>query len=353
MPKLLFAVGGTGGHLFPAQALARDLKHKRSDLEILFAGGRLGSNLFFNKQQFPFREVTSGSPLRTHPIKAALQIGRGILESFDLIKDFTPDLIIGFGSFYSFPLLAVARLKKIPYILVESNVLPGRVNRLFSAKAHLSAIQYEETANFLKGSTASAKMPFWSEEPLYLAPADARKNYQLEPELFTLLVFGGSQGAEVINRAVADLQLNIPFQVLHLCGRNQDADALASRYKERGIIACVKHFEEQMHLAWRAADLAICRAGAGTMAEMEAFAVPAILIPWPGATDRHQHKNAQTMEKIGGALLHEESDIDKLAGKVHHALERLPKMQENLKAFRAREIEGLDALVLNYLLGMR
>lgn len=349
--KILFAVGGTGGHLFPAQALARDLKELCSEVEILFGGGRLGSNLFFHKMKFPFREVTSSSPFRTHPVKAALQIGRGILESFDLIKEFSPDLIIGFGSFYSFPILVTARLKRIPYILVESNVLPGRVNRIFSPKAQFSAVQYDETGQILKGKSIPTKMPFWSQENqgMVFAAADARKHYQLDPEMFTLLAFGGSQGAEAINRAVVELQLNIPFQVLHFCGRNQDADAIIKRYRERGISACVKHFEEQMHIAWRAADLAICRAGAGTMAEMEIFHVPAILIPWPGATDRHQHKNAGVMEKIGGAQLLEESDLDKLGDKITQTLGELPKMKANLKEYREREIDHLATLVLNHL----
>ena len=349
--KILFAVGGTGGHLFPAQALARDLKEIRGEMEILFGGGRLSSNLFFHKLKFPFREVTSSSPFRTHPVKAVFQIGRGILESFDLIKEFSPDLIIGFGSFYSFPILVTARLKGIPYILVESNVLPGRVNRVFSSKAQFSAVQYEETGRTLKGKSIPAKMPFWSQETqgMVFAAADARKHYQLDPEAFTLLVFGGSQGAEAINRTVVELQLNVPFQVLHFCGRNQDADAIQKRYQQRGIAACVKHFEEQMHIAWRAADLAICRAGAGTMAEMEIFHVPAILVPWPGATDQHQHKNAGIMEKIGGALLLEESELGNLGSKIEQIFTELPQMKSNLKAYRERETSQLATLVLNHL----
>lgn len=349
--RILLAVGGTGGHLFPAQALARDLKELQSEIEILFGGGRLGSNHFFHHSHFPFREVTSGTPFRGKLIKSLVQISRGLVESHDLIKEYSPDLVIGFGSFYSFPLLAVARLKKIPYILVESNVLPGRVNKLFSSGALFNAIQYEETATILKGKAIPTKMPFWSKEfqGIPLAQADARKGYQLDPELFTLLIFGGSQGAEVINQAASQLKLDIPFQVLHLCGRDQDAEKLAKAYRERGILAAVKHFEDKMHLAWQAADLAICRAGAGTMAEMELFNVPAILIPWPGATDRHQHLNARTMENIGGAVLLEEKGIHKLADKIHEIFGDLPKMQENLKLYRARDTDHLAQLVLNCL----
>ncbi|MBS0630027.1 MAG: UDP-N-acetylglucosamine--N-acetylmuramyl-(pentapeptide) pyrophosphoryl-undecaprenol N-acetylglucosamine transferase [Verrucomicrobia bacterium] len=349
--KILLAVGGTGGHLFPAQALARDLKKLQSEIQILFGGGRLGSNHFFQKNQFPFREVTSGTPFRGKLLKSCLQIGRGLIESHDLIKEFCPDLVIGFGSFYSFPILAIAKLKGIPFILVESNVLPGRVNKLFSSGALFSAIQYEETAAILKGKSIPTKMPFWSHEfaGIPLAQADARKGYGLDPEVFTLLIFGGSQGAEVINNAATELKLDIPFQVLHFCGRDQDTEKVASRYRERGIRAHVKHFEEQMHLAWQAANLAVCRAGAGTMAEMELFNVPAVLIPWPGATDQHQHRNAKIMEEIGGALLLEEKKIHTLGNQIQSLLAKLPQMGENLKIYRAREIEHLAPLVLNFL----
>lgn len=343
--KVLLAVGGTGGHLFPAQALARDLEGTK--LSLLFAGGKLGSNQFFQKSRFPFREISSGTPFRGKKMEALIRIGRGMMESRNLIGEFSPDLIIGFGSFYSFPLLAVAKLKRIPYILVESNVLPGRVNKLFSSGALFSAIQYEQTGSILKGNTVLAKMPFWSKEyhGITIAQADARKAYGLDPSLFTLLVFGGSQGAEVINRAVSGLKLEIPFQVLHLCGKDQDPQALEERYRERAILAHVKQFEDQMHLAWASADLAICRAGAGTMAEMELFHVPAILIPWPGATDRHQHVNAKTMEEIGGAVLLEEKEIGLLGKKIEKIHSELPKMRQNLKVYHAREIEPLAALV--------
>ncbi len=349
--KIIFAVGGTGGHLFPAQALARELKEQQSQLEILFGGGRLGSNQFFHKLKFPFREISSGSPLRSNPIKAVLQIGQGVRESIDLINDFSPDLVIGFGSFYSFPLLMASRIKKIPYILVESNTFPGKVNRLFSSKALVSAIQFPEAAQVLKGKTVSTKMPFWSQElnQVSLHPSEARKYYQLDPSIFTLLVFGGSQGAAAINQAVANLELDIPFQVLHFCGKAQDPSLLVKRYEERGIVACVKSFEDRMHVAWRAADLVICRAGAATLAEIEAFQVPAILIPWPGASDQHQHKNARVMEKLGGALFLEESNLKVLASKVKKAKEKLPEMEASLQAYSEKETDSLHKIVLNQL----
>ncbi len=349
--KILFAVGGTGGHLFPAQALARELKEHDPGCEILFAGGDLGTNPFFHKLKFPFREVTSASPFYSNPIKASFLITRGVREGLDLLKEFSFDLIVGFGSFYSFPLLVAARMKKVPYVLVESNAFPGKVNRLFSSKARYCAIQFDDASRHLKGKTTSAKMPYWSQESdmTYLHPSEARKYYQLDPNVFTLLVFGGSQGAKAINDAASAIELSNLFQVLHFCGKDEDADALAYHYKKRGITACVKPFEAQMHIAWRAADLAICRAGAGTLAEIEAFEMPAILIPCPDAADRHQEKNAEAMEKLGGAILLNQGQLRHLSEKIEVAKNHLPQMKEKLQKLKMREAEPLRNAILKEL----
>ncbi|NGX37752.1 MAG: UDP-N-acetylglucosamine--N-acetylmuramyl-(pentapeptide) pyrophosphoryl-undecaprenol N-acetylglucosamine transferase [Chlamydiae bacterium] len=351
MRKIVFAVGGTGGHLFPAQALARELKEAQSDLEVVFGGGRLGSNRFFHKLQFPFREITSSTPFRSNPLKAVLALLKGIRESLALFKEFSPDLIVGFGSFYSFPLLAAAKLKNIPYILVESNALPGKVNRLFASGAKLCALQFEEASRYLKGKTTVAKMPFWSREhkDAYLITSEARKYFGLESDPFTLLVFGGSQGARRINEALLKLELTVPYQVLHFCGRDQDAEALKKEYETQGIFACVKPFEEKMHLAWRAADLAICRAGASTLSELIEYAIPGILIPWPGASERHQHKNARVMEDIGGAILLDQEHLHTLAEHVERAKDKLVTMRDHLKKYRDEEKDTLCKLVLNQL----
>jgi len=346
--KIIFAAGGTGGHLLPAQALARQLQ----DCEILFAGGKLSSNPFFHPLNFSFKEVKCSSPFNSHPLKAVWDIYSGLRDSRRLIKEFAPDLVVGFGSFYSFPLLEAARQKRIPYILVETNAYPGKVNRLFAPKALFSAIAFDQAAAHLNGPVQSVKVPLWSQEPdvASLSPQESRKAYQLDPDLFTLLVFGGSQGAQVINSAVVELKVVFPFQVIHLCGKDQDPQALISRYKERGIQACVKPFEETMWKAWRAADLAVCRAGAGTLSEMAHFQVPAILIPWPGASDRHQEKNAEVMESIGGALKLNQGQLKHLAEKVTLAKSFLPQMRNNLELYRNRNVEELKNTVLKAVL---
>lgn len=340
--KILFAVGGTGGHLFPAQSLAKTLL-KMGPYEILFAGGKLGTNPFFDQKTFPFKEIKSSSPFRTQIFKAFTEIGKGFFESQKLLKEFAPDLVIGFGSFYSFPILVSASVKKVPFILAETNVLPGKVNRLFASRALFSIIQFPESKKYIKGDTKLGKYLF--QPGIQLSKKEARKAYHLAEDKFTLLVFGGSQGAETINQAVQKLEGD--FQILHFCGKNQNEELLKKSYQEKGIQAVVKPFENQMYLAWQAADLAICRAGAATMSEMLKYHVPAIMIPWPGATDNHQQLNAEVMESIGGAILLSEAQIDTLPEVFQQAQKKIPTMVANLKGFyESQQIEDFSNLVV-------
>jgi len=340
--KILFAVGGTGGHLLPAQALARELTE---EYEVLFGGGKLSSNRYFHRDLFSYRDVASSTPLRGSPVRAAFELGRGVKQSLSLFKDYKPDLVVGFGSFHSFPILAAAKLKKVPYLLVEQNALPGRVNRLFASGALFSAIQFEEAKRFLKGKAQQATIPSWSKEAT--EKGEARLYFDLDPDLFTLLAFGGSQGASAINVAVSRLSLQHPFQVLHFCGDESEVMGLKKVYRERGILACVKPFEKKMENAWSAADLAICRSGAATLAEMISYGVPAVLIPWPEATDDHQTKNAEALNGLGGAYLVAQSELDRLEETVVQLLKQKQKVQTVLKSLGASdEIAPLRSLIL-------
>ncbi len=134
---ILFALGGTGGHLFPALSLARALKEKGRE-KLLFAGSGLASNSFFENEAFAYRELSAATPFSKRPLAAArslVTLSKGVREALALIRDIQPGLVIGFGSFHAFPLMMAARLKKIPYLLFEPNAFLGKVNRLFAKKA--------------------------------------------------------------------------------------------------------------------------------------------------------------------------------------------------------------------------
>lgn len=338
-PKILIATGGTGGHIFPAEALAIELMEKGCD--VLFVGGGLHQNRYFNRKKFPYWQIDSASPFRLNFFKSFYRLGKGFFQSLKILDSFCPDLVIGFGSFYSFPILGAARWKNIPITLFESNAIPGRVNRFFSKSALFSAVQFSEASHHLLGKSIEVKMPMIKKNKI--EPCAARDYFYLDPTLFTFLVFGGSQGAESINRlfskTIPTLKSSRQFQVIHITGRTQSAERIRREYELIGIRSCVKAFEERMDLAWSAADAVICRSGAATVAEQVKFGVPGILIPFPNATDDHQTKNALFIEKeVGGAITCPEASLttENFKSQLERLMipEELQKMKNAFYAFQ-------------------
>ncbi|MGH2611888.1 MAG: UDP-N-acetylglucosamine--N-acetylmuramyl-(pentapeptide) pyrophosphoryl-undecaprenol N-acetylglucosamine transferase, partial [Rhabdochlamydiaceae bacterium] len=220
--------------------------------------------------------------------------------------------------------LLAACFKKIPIILFEPNAIPGKVNRFFSKWAMASAVQFAEAGKWLAGNIIEVKMPTGKRD--LIEKEGAREYFYLKPELFTFLVFGGSQGAESINRLFSEaaccLKGDISFQVIHVTGKTGSAEKLRRMYVQAGIPACVKAFEERMDLAWSAASVVICRAGAATVAEQITYEVPGILVPFPRAADDHQTKNAQFIEKkVKGGIICPESTLT--VDKLSHLLSRM------------------------------
>ncbi|MEM7175175.1 MAG: undecaprenyldiphospho-muramoylpentapeptide beta-N-acetylglucosaminyltransferase [Chlamydiota bacterium] len=308
--KIVIAAGGTGGHLFPAQALAGDLRKYAPGIAIAFLGAHLSRNPYFDQTHFQSKDIASAtiSKKRVFQLFRSLwSLQKGLLQALAFFRKFRPAAVIGFGSFYSLPTLAAAKIRGIPIILFESNVLPGRVNRFCSRWAKVSAVQFFVSQLRLKGETVCVKMPLLKRQQA-VTQSEARHYFQLDPEKLTLLVFGGSQGAQPINCLVCGaleslIARAIDFQVIHVVGSEQRAEKLRAVYAKHGVLACVKSFENRMDLAWTAADLSISRAGSATLAEQIEFCVPGILIPFPHGTDNHQALNAAFVEEeIGGAI---------------------------------------------------
>ncbi|HEY5259346.1 MAG TPA: glycosyltransferase, partial [Rhabdochlamydiaceae bacterium] len=150
--RILIAAGGTGGHLFPAQACGEELIQK--NVEVLFAGAGLKTNRFFQTNTFAFAETSEAK-------RSVLAVMKGIFKSFSILRKFRPEIVVGFGSFHSFPLLVAARVLRIPIVIFESNSFPGKVNRWFSKTSALSCVQFAEAARHLKGKTEEVKTPLW------------------------------------------------------------------------------------------------------------------------------------------------------------------------------------------------
>jgi len=310
--RIILSAGGTGGHLFPAQAVAT---HLQSQAEILFVASGLSTNRFFDRSLFPFQEVSSATFSFSNPLQMALGSGKifkGVVESLAILKKFQPDLVVGFGSFCTLPLLIAATLKRVPIVLHEQNAMMGRVNRLFLKVAKKIALTFP-VERLSSAKTVQVQFPLRS---LKKDPESACSYFSLSQEVPTLLVFGGSQGAQKLNQLIAQSLSKVPLkvQVIHLTGNALFTEEVRKTYQSLGLKAVVKEFEKRMDLALSLADCAITRAGASTIAELIATETPAILIPFPFATGNHQEKNGNFfVQEVGGGYLQLENQIEPAA----------------------------------------
>lgn len=339
--KIVIAAGGTGGHLFPAQALAQRLQEESSeDIEILFMGKGLQVNPYF-RRAYPYKDISSATfpkcPLNI--MKTCYQLTKGSIESFQALRAFKPDMIIGFGSYHSAPVLAAGSCLSIPIILHDSNMVPGSVIKLFSRRALWTGVFFEDAAKSLRGETVVVDIPLRQEFKEEISREEALQYYGLDAKKKTLLIFGGSQGAKTLNALFLEaLQFfeRHDIQVLHFTGgHTEDAEETYRRLK---ITACVKDFEPRMHFAWQACDFCITRSGAVTIAEQLLHKTPALFIPYPFATDNHQEKNALFVEKVvKGAKMIPEKELDakKFASEIAHFVDdkAQSEMKKNLENY--------------------
>lgn len=274
--------------------------------EVLFVGAGLSTNRFFSRGVFSSIDIPSGGSL-----KGLYPLFKGICRSFKILKEFQPDVVVGFGSYHSLPALIMAKLLKIPIVLHEANSVPGKVNRLLSRYAHLTGVQFPGAATLLKGNVQQIALPLRKGYLRgHLERNAAAEYYGLDSTIKTVLIFGGSQGAEAINNAITEsflkqIKLALgPFQVLHFTGNEKHRTKLSDCYESAGIVAIIKEHEPLMDHAWSCSDLVIARAGASTIAEQLAFEIPAVYIPYPGAADNHQYLNALfVVNEVKGAIL--------------------------------------------------
>ncbi len=317
MTKVLIASGGTGGHLFPAQQMAEELQE-----EFLFAGHKLHDSPFFDRK-YPYVEIASSN-------RNPFLLLKGLLQSLVLIVTFKPDVVVGFGSFHGFPVLLAALFLGKKIVLFEPNYSYGKVNRFFAPFAKKIAVQFFRKQG--KKFAYIGKTRKQINQPL------ARAHYGLKPDLFTILVFGGSQGAKFINETFFESAkiLDFPFQVIHFTGK--------LGIPKYDVPSAVKEFEKEMHYAYSAADLAICRSGAGAVAELLNYELPSILIPYPYAYD-HQKENAKALGAGCQVLLQKEVDAQKLAAEIKVFRQNLKARIEALREIQKPQTQQLSLIV--------
>lgn len=340
--KILISVGGTGGHLFPAQSLAEQLQEEGT--EFLFVGAGLSTSPYFDQAKFNYLEIAA-SPLSLRIglkcLKNGFSILKGVYQSLRILKKYKPDLIIGFGSFHTFPLLIGSHLLRKPYYLHEQNVQLGRVNRIFAKYSKALATHYPKTIPHFPKKNVRVQMPlkFWKTS---LPEAKSvRLSLGLDPERKTMLIFGGSQGAHSLNRVFLESISMIDqtqLQVIHLVGKNYNQQQAQSVYKKAGISAYVKDYEENMLNLLISADFILSRSGASTIAEQIELKIPSIMIPYPHASN-HQEQNANYMEQVvqgGIKLLEKELNASLLTRIIHSFLNDCNRKQyiQNIQNYK-------------------
>lgn len=358
--KILISAGGTGGHIYPAQGLAQQLKKHSSQHEILFVAGGLHTNRYFERVLFPYQEVACSLLLSKNPLKVGKGIWnliRGVYQSLKIIRQFKPDVVVGFGSYYTVPTLLAAKIAKIPIVLHEANSIPGKANKWLASYVDCIGVHFPSTCHLLGKKAIEVGMPLREGyRRSSLSKNEARAYFQLDPDVPTLLIFGGSQGAQAINHLMKSCiqdgaQLSV--QLIHLTGNEQNVEEFTQFYQEYGIKACVKAFEKQMNLAWQAADIFMGRSGASTVAEAMEFEVPGILIPYPYATDNHQEINANFLaQTVKGGVKYREKELT--STKLKHILTQclqsyyINQMREAIHSYKTRSAKmDLCQVVLN------
>lgn len=353
--KILLAGGGSGGHFYPLIAVARALKdaaeqEKVVALELIFAGPDPYASELLREEEIRFLKLPAGkvrryfSPLNLFdPIKT----GWGVVKALFAIYLDLPDVIFAKGGYASFPALVAAKIFKIPLVIHESDTVPGKVSAWASRFARRIAISFPESLKYFPSEkTALTGNPI-RKEVLGGNEAEARELFKLEPELPVILVLGGSQGAQKINNAVLDILPDLleKSQVIHQTGKNNirevtmRADLILEnapfpkRYHPYGSLD-----EAMLRDASKVGTLAICRAGAGTIFELAAWGMPAILIPLPSAAQNHQRENAYAYARQGGAVIVEEQNLTShiLLSEIEKILassERRAKMAQAAQAF--------------------
>ncbi len=315
--KILMVTGGTGGHIYPGLALASEIEKRFENTEITFiTDGRTLAEETIGKSSYKNRKIEA-APL---PRKKFWQICcflfktlAGFLESVILLKKNRPVIIIAFGSYISVPVVLAAALMRVPVVLHEQNYFPGMANRFLSFWADRIALTFSHSAVYFPPRKVVVTGNPVRENIFTVTRTDGLDKLNLEDGRVTVLVFGGSQGASDINYSFAGVLpylegMKEKLQVVHVCGPGKGS-GIADSYREAGIKARIFEYMQKMAYAYSVADIAVCRAGATTVAEIASRGIPAIFVPYPHATSGHQQLNAIPVCEKGGALLLKNQDL--------------------------------------------
>ena len=340
--KVLVSGGGTGGHIFPALSIANALKRRNNNTEILFVGAE--GRMEMERVPAAGYEIV-GLPVcgfdrrrLWRNIKVLFKLWKSMRRAQKVLRDFQPDIAVGVGGYASGPMLKEAQKKGIPTLLQEQNSYAGVTNKLLAKKANAICVAYEEMERFfpadkiiLTGNPVRANILNCE-----LTQQQAKEQLGFDPSRKLVLVVGGSLGARTINDSVAialDQIISTEAQVMWQTGKIYAQECSQIAQGKNGVIATA--FISDMNVAYRAADLVVSRAGAGTISELQLLGMPVLLVPSPNVAEDHQRKNAQALVDKNAAVMLLDADCrSKLSHEVIALLDddaRREELSRNIK----------------------
>lgn len=349
--KALISASGTAGHLIPAIQLAQQLKNE--DVEIFFAAYGLEKREIFEKDKYNYLDVLAAPVLKKTLLVSIFKITLGFFKSLKLIINYKPDVVVGFGSYHTFPVILASYILRKKIVLFDSNSVLGQVNKVFAKKAKFLCVQFEREKK-LKNEILVKPLP-WIEN--YFVEKDFLKKISLEKERFTILIFGGSQGSQIINdnfkSAIKDLMKEIKnVQIIHIIGNDQSKIDFKTYYDQLNIKSYVSNFEKDFFRFYEISDLVISRSGAASISELIYFEKPSILVPFKKAKDSHQLKNAFFMKnKVKSSIVIDEDSLSKntllkqILSCIKKDKKKLCLFKENIQKFKkAQSLKNLKSL---------
>lgn len=314
--RVVFAGGGTGGHLFPGIAVAREFLCRHPNAFVAFVGaGREIETRILGKEGYVLQKVRSMGLMG----KSVRDIGRALVlapitiaDSFRVLKRTRPDIVIGLGGYSAGPIVLLAALRGSPTMVMEQNAVPGVTNRLLARVVRSAAVSYDKTRIYFGDKAFVSGNPVRSG---FFFESGSRVKRREESFVGSrILVVGGSQGAHELNVAMVSAATrlaaeNARIDVVHQTGAG-DVDEVRLGYRRAGVTARVEPFFDNMDDEMRDADVVLCRAGATTLAEIAAMGLPAVVVPLPRAANDHQRRNAAVLEELGAAEVVEQEALE-------------------------------------------
>ena len=352
--RILISGGGTGGHVYPGIAIANKLKELQPNAEIIFVGvkNRIEAKIV-PKEGYPLKFVYIRSMPRTIGIKTAaffFSLLVGFVQSLLLLARYQPKAVIGTGGYVSWPVVYAASLLGIPTLIQEQNSYPGITTKALAPKVDEVHLAFEAAIGYLKKVKDKTKLKITG-NPIRLSSTLIDRNsalqaFNLDQKKRTLLLFGGSQGAAPLNQALLEAlpYLSDQIQIIWQTGES-DFEAMQQECQKFEHQIFIKPFIYNMAEAYSAADLAFCRSGAITIAELVQLKVPAIFVPLPHAAEGHQEKNACVLVEAGAAemILQQGLTGALLKQKIESLIfddEKLSRFKKNLENFDYPDAAG-------------